>query len=333
MVLLKQQETSSLETKGSAEKPFTTLTRTFKILSDPRYLKDLLVQAGFLGDSQLKDLSAVADTRPERLGQLLILAGLISREDLQLVLDAQAIMRQGRYSRSYVVAALRQARVRRISFHDALNETLQLDKAEAVQVETLPDDDPGAERHADDQEFADPLCQPCQPCQPPPLPTDDVVESPAQPVPLLSLQQVALLPDEDTTSPAPPTVHESEAEAPASDQAKPGRTLPSLIEFAVRCGAVGEEAVAMARMLSAGTDIDLVTALHRTGALRGRKQQLVRLCHDLYEDGQIDFEEAAFTFNYCYRQMAVHDMSMEEATEKLAFRFGLWAPYDRLTKR
>jgi hypothetical protein len=89
----------------------------------PHKLGELLVKAGFLNQAQFDQCARLSlGGSVAQLGQMLIMSGLITHDQLNAVLDAQACLRDRQMDQALAVKGLKISKTHNISFRQAMQE-------------------------------------------------------------------------------------------------------------------------------------------------------------------------------------------------------------------
>lgn len=83
---------------------------------------DLLVQAGLLSPNQLQEAMTESRNKKLQIGQVLVMSGALSSKDLQMVLEAQSMLRDKSIDINLAVQCIKVARKIGSSFADALQD-------------------------------------------------------------------------------------------------------------------------------------------------------------------------------------------------------------------
>ncbi len=83
---------------------------------------DLLVQAGLLSPTQLQEAMTESRNKKLQIGQVLVMSGTLSSKDLQMVLEAQSMLRDKSIDINLAVQCIKVARKIGSSFADALQD-------------------------------------------------------------------------------------------------------------------------------------------------------------------------------------------------------------------
>jgi len=83
---------------------------------------DLLVQAGLLSPTQLQEAMTESRNKKLQIGQVLVMSGALSSKDLQMVLEAQSMLRDKSIDINLAVQCIKVARKIGSSFADALQD-------------------------------------------------------------------------------------------------------------------------------------------------------------------------------------------------------------------
>lgn len=94
----------------------------FKKMSGNARFGDLLVQAGLLTPNQLQEAMAESRNKKLQIGQVLVMSGALSSKDLQMVLEAQSMLRDKSIDINLAVQCIKVARKIGSSFADALQD-------------------------------------------------------------------------------------------------------------------------------------------------------------------------------------------------------------------
>ncbi|MDX2106341.1 MAG: tetratricopeptide repeat protein [Candidatus Melainabacteria bacterium] len=94
----------------------------FKKMSGNARFGDLLVQAGLLSPNQLQEAMTESRNKKLQIGQVLVMSGALSSKDLQMVLEAQSMLRDKSIDINLAVQCIKVARKIGSSFADALQD-------------------------------------------------------------------------------------------------------------------------------------------------------------------------------------------------------------------
>lgn len=94
----------------------------FKKMSGNNRFGDLLVQAGLLTPTQLQEAMVESRNKKLQIGQVLVMSGTLTSKDLQMVLEAQSMLRDKSIDINLAVQCIKVARKIGSSFADALQD-------------------------------------------------------------------------------------------------------------------------------------------------------------------------------------------------------------------